>query len=155
MEHPTQCSVAGCSEAYRCKGYCRTHYDRMRRHGNVMPKVRLRKPSPPPKPPRFVSYNLAHVRLKRKLGRASLFPCRRCGMQAEHWAYDHRDPDQLLGPPSPKSRYLYAYSIDPDHYVPLCRSCHFWFDNVCPVATPAVHAPACWCRTCMAVVAIG
>lgn len=65
-----------------------------------------------------VTYEAVHYRLLWDRGSASDNPCVKCGAQAEEWAYDHTDPDELT---DPKGR---AYSLDQGRYFPLCISCH-------------------------------
>lgn len=71
-----------------------------------------------------VKYRGAHMRVEALRGKARAYPCvsERCfafGVHAIHWAYDGKDPDELVcemrGVP---------YSTKPAHYRPLCRSCH-------------------------------
>ena len=67
------------------------------------------------------SYGAVHLRLKTDLGPASNYRCVDCGMQAQHWSYNHDDPREMrseLGP----------YSADASHYSPRCVSCHKLFD---------------------------
>jgi hypothetical protein len=65
----------------------------------------------------MVSYIRVHMRLKEDVGPASNFQCP-CGAPADEWAYDHEDPSPLLN-----ERGL-LYSLDPAHYIPMCRRCH-------------------------------
>lgn len=73
--------------------------------------------------PAHVSYGAAHGRVHKARGPASDYPCVRCGGQARDWAYDHADPDvrydvQIHSP----------FSLDPNHYQPMCVQCHRRFD---------------------------
>jgi hypothetical protein len=45
-----------------------------------------------------------------------------CGKTAQHWAYDHLDPDELV------SERGYPYSLDPCHYFPTCVADHKAWD---------------------------
>jgi rubredoxin len=69
-------------------------------------------------------YQFAHYKVYRLRGRARNYPCQYCGRQAHHWAYDHADPDERQDP-----RRGGPYSLNPDHYLPLCGSCHKHLDN--------------------------
>jgi hypothetical protein len=64
-----------------------------------------------------VGYNAIHQRLKRDRGPASEQWCTDCGGPAMDWAYDHLDPDELMGKDGP-------YSLDLAHYRARCRRCH-------------------------------
>jgi len=39
----SKCSVDGCDDLAHAKGYCRTHYNRLWRHGTLDPKVKTPK----------------------------------------------------------------------------------------------------------------
>lgn len=81
---------------------------------------------PDPRRKELLTYDGAHSRVKGQRGSASGHLCR-CGDQAEQWAYSHADFKQRADPEGrEKGR---AYSINPDRYVPMCRSCHSRFDN--------------------------
>lgn len=73
-----------------------------------------------------VGYTQAHERIRRLRGPASTYQCAHCTARADDWAYDHADPDERreLG-----KRDAGPYSLDPDHYVPLCTACHMRFDS--------------------------
>jgi hypothetical protein len=64
-----------------------------------------------------VSYRSVHRRVETSRGEASQYTCP-CGSQAAEWAYDHLDPDEKI------SKDLVRYSLDPDHYLPMCIPCH-------------------------------
>jgi len=48
--------------------------------------------------------------------------CASCGAAADHWAYDHTDPNERR---DDRGR---PYSTDLDRYRPLCKTCHRRFD---------------------------
>ena len=75
-----------------------------------------------------IGYKAAHRRIVRAYGKASDYECMMCtdGQPASDWAYMH-DDDAALTSYAPDS-YGFAYSLDPDSYQPLCRSCHLKFD---------------------------
>ncbi|MEV4492713.1 hypothetical protein AB0K04_21670 [Micromonospora coxensis] len=81
---------------------------------------------PDPRRVELLTYDGAHNRVKALKGSASLYLCR-CGKQAEQWAYSHADYDERAMIKGREARK--PYSINPDHYVPLCRPCHTRFDN--------------------------
>lgn len=76
-----------------------------------------------------VTYRGAHIRVRIVRGRASEYRCQ-CGAQSEEWAYDHADPNALLEKVTmPRGNVREApYSLDPNHYIPMCKSCHSRFD---------------------------
>lgn len=68
-----------------------------------------------------VQYRMAHQRVRIARGPACNHMCR-CGQQADEWAYDHADPNELRSPEG------LPYSLDVDRYTPMCRPCHRLFD---------------------------
>ena len=102
------CATAGCpvqvvSGRARCNQHTRTHLE----------------PS--------TTYGAVHLRVGKARGKAATHACVHCDAQADEWAYDHKDPAEITGPTS--RGIVTTYSPDPDHYLPLCRSCHVRFDN--------------------------
>lgn len=69
----------------------------------------------------------AHHRVYAAKGRAMFWWCEHCDSRADGWAYDNRDPNELTAERVPGAKPL-RYSLDPDHYFPLCASCHASFD---------------------------
>lgn len=69
-----------------------------------------------------VGYMAVHQRLRRERGPASAQDCRHCEGKASDWAYDHGDPDHKMAKNGP-------YSVDLNHYIPLCRRCHKTLDH--------------------------
>lgn len=77
-----------------------------------------RKPARPASAPQRIStYEGAHRQVRRQRGKASAHACVECGNRADEWAYDHADPDEVQGE--------HPYSLKPEHYHPMCRSCHY------------------------------
>lgn len=72
------------------------------------------------------SYHQIHQRLKRERGRAAERDCAHCGDQAAHWAYDRKDPDEIKG--IAYGRRV-TWSLDRNHYIPLCGPCHRELDR--------------------------
>ena len=72
--------------------------------------------------------------LTRVRGKASQYNCAGCGGPAKQWAYDHADPDEKNGE--------HAFSLKPEHYDPLCLSCHSKRDYIQGNRTPCM-APNC------------
>lgn len=67
-----------------------------------------------------------HNELRRDLGSATTYPCMECGARAEHWAYDHADPDEVTA--DVYGQQL-TFSLNHAHYEPLCGPCHRLRDN--------------------------
>ena len=112
------------------RGYCRTHYERFRVHGDpdIVLKATLA-PRAGDQNPNWVGSAIkiggAHMRVKRARGAASSHTCVHCPKLAEDWAYDHTDPDEKF---ATKGGYTMPYSTRIDCYIPLCKSCHKRFD---------------------------
>lgn len=70
-----------------------------------------------------VGYNAMHDRLRRDRGPAADHDCADCGAPAVHWSYDHDDAAELV------DHLGFPYSLDADHYVPRCLSCHRRVDD--------------------------
>lgn len=76
------------------------------------------------------TYDGAHTRMKkgRGIGSASLYRCSAgCGRMARDWAYLHSDLDQRSDDETKEAGK--PYGTDPTHYAPLCRRCHYRFDQ--------------------------
>lgn len=73
-------------------------------------------------------YRSLHFRLNAARGHPHEHPCQNCGQQARDWAYDGKDPDELIGISNSSTGTTAPYSLNMDHYVPLCRSCHTLLD---------------------------
>lgn len=110
-----RCSIEGCEREPTARGWCRRHYQRWFRHGSTdLPQ------------PRDPTYSTVHRQLRRTKGRASDYPCVGCGEQAAEWAYDHLDPNERTGLVHGVPR---PYSANLDHYAPMCKTCHWRFDQ--------------------------
>lgn len=114
---PTKCNVDKCDRMASCKGYCGAHYRRWHRTGDPGPAA-IRPPR------RAKTYVGMHLKVARERGKATGHECARCGQQADDWAYDHSDPDERY-----RKDYGSPFSLDVDHYMPLCRLCHIEFDQ--------------------------
>lgn len=76
------------------------------------------------------SYMAVHHRLWRTRGRAKGKPCLGgCGGVADQWAYMHTDPNEVTGPTKAGREDARVYSLDLDHYSPLCYPCHVRLDQ--------------------------
>lgn len=110
------CSIEGCGKPIDGRGWCNAHYLRWRKSGDPLTPL-------PERGPTWVgdqvTYAGMHSRLRHFRGRARDQVCVDCGGRAEHWSYDHSDPnariDAATGLP---------FSPDVDRYMPRCRTCH-------------------------------
>lgn len=123
------CSVDGCEGQHEARGWCRTHYLRWKRTGDPLYVT------PPQKGAAHaqwkgsdIDYLGAHNRVRRAKGKASQFSCVKCGGKARDWAYDHGDPDELVGMTGPQAGM--PYSLDLERYQPMCKPCHNTFDRL-------------------------
>jgi hypothetical protein len=73
-----------------------------------------------------IVYATAHDRVRSDKGRVQDYPCIGCGNLADHWSYNHDDPDELHQ--EGLSAHPVAYSVKPEHYSPRCVTCHRRFD---------------------------
>lgn len=118
------CSVHGCEGEVKGQGLCGMHYERWSKHGDPTVVKKPGSPSGPTHPTwkgTDIGYTGAHRRVVRLRGPAAQYACVDCGKTAEDWSYDNADPNELIGS-DPWDGI--AYSADPAHYWPRCRSCH-------------------------------
>ena len=66
---------------------------------------------------------LHHERLRRMRGKASTHECIACGGPGYDWAYQYSDPSPLTDQSGA------VYSLNMDHYAPMCRKCHKHLDH--------------------------
>lgn len=122
-----QCTVEGCERDHYRAGICMLHYSRKARGKDLGPADA--------RPPgswnvkETIGYDGAHGRVRAKKGSASQYKCVGCGDAAAHWAYDNKDPDELVGTSGFRGEGL-RYSTNPDHYQPMCVPCHRRFDTL-------------------------
>jgi hypothetical protein len=117
--------MPGCDQPVLARGWCNKHYLRWYRKGDpaTEPNVLSGPAHYKWKPDSDLTYARVHQRIRRSLGQASQFQCwNDCGRQAQHWAYDHGDPDELIGKEGP-------YSVAADYYMALCVPCHSRMDR--------------------------
>lgn len=110
------CTVEDCTRPHYARAYCRVHYNRIMRHGDVSVVKR------PGWVGDDVTYKGVHRRLTRTRGKASGQTCAHCQAAAKHWAYDHTDDAERISPLG------YLFSLDLTRYIPLCYLCHKRFD---------------------------
>lgn len=121
-----RCAVAHCERTHFGHGYCQLHYYRLRMNGDPL---QTRPPGAQAGSDHHlwqgasITYRGLHLRLNRRRGRARTHRCVDCGQQAEHWAYNHKDPNPIV---DDKGR---TYSPDIHHYDPRCVTCHHAYDH--------------------------
>lgn len=71
------------------------------------------------------TYATAHSWIWDTKGPAAEHQCVQCGKTAQDWAYDGEDPLEVVAQFTHKGL---AYSLNPDHYQPMCKPCHSAFD---------------------------
>ena len=81
------------------------------------------------------TYQRTHTHLRQTKGSASKFACVRCGEKAREWAYSHGDPHELVEDGK-------AYSLDYDHYHPMCPVCHHEYDKPRAQMRQVMRAPS-------------
>jgi hypothetical protein len=101
------CTIEGCASPHSGLGWCKAHYDRWLRWGD---------PTYVPPASWPETYGGMHKRVGSERGSASHLTCE-CGAPAEHWAYDHQDPDERQSPRGP-------FSLKVEHYHAMCVPCH-------------------------------
>lgn len=127
LPSPRTCEIEGCGRPHIARGWCHTHYKRWQVHGDP------NRVDPPRHTPLFgtenpswkgngIGYVGAHVRVRKLRGPVQEYDCAHCGSAAAYWAYDHADSDELV------DERGCPYSPNPEHYIPLCGSCHKRFD---------------------------
>lgn len=114
------CKIDGCARPAEGRGWCNAHYLRWRATGD--PLTPLLEHAPAWRGD-AVGYSGLHRRLRKARGRVSELVCVECGNPAQHWAYDHADPDEKFD----AQRGL-PFSTDLDRYQPMCQPCHRRFD---------------------------
>jgi hypothetical protein len=127
---PETCTIDGCSKPHKGRGYCSTHWLRWRKHGDPMIKL----PNPGEAPGALnrlwrgadITYSHAHRRVRRVRGAAGDRACVVCQQKADHWAYDHGDPEEKFEVQAGKAL---AYSAKTEHYQPMCSACHWRLDR--------------------------
>lgn len=120
---PKPCHIEGCGREVNGLGLCDRHYQRYRKWGDPYysePDPKRGQDNPSWKN-HNIGYGTAHERVRAQRGKADEQPCCNCGRSAKHWAYDHEDPDERISEFGP-------FSVDPEHYLPMCVPCHKRFD---------------------------
>ena len=122
------CAVDGCNQVEDELGYCPKHAARVKRHGSPDVVIAHKDRNLPAGAAHHfwtgdqATYKAVHQRVAADRGPASDYSCIDCGGQAAQWSYDRNDAEER------QSDQGHPYSLDPDHYVPRCISCHKKFD---------------------------
>lgn len=120
-----RCTFDGCKGPHHAHGYCSTHWQRIKKHGDPLRVDSQDGENNPSWLGDEVGYYGAHERVRRLHGPASTHRCRICDKKARHWAYNHAAPEDRVaivrGVP-------YPYSPNPVYYIPLCVRCHKYLD---------------------------
>ena len=67
----------------------------------------------------MTAYGVVHYLLRQQHGAARDHLCASCLAPAAHWAYDHRDVFERVDVDTRQ-----VFSVNFDHYKPLCQRCH-------------------------------
>lgn len=120
------CVIEGCERPHAAREMCELHYRRaLRGHSDPGAELLRSGEHHPQWAGDDASYHAAHFRIYKARGKAREYTCI-CGAPAEEWAYDYKDPNERTGPVG--GGYVGVYSVDADHYDPMCRSCHRFRD---------------------------
>lgn len=118
-KQPELCMAPGCDRKPYSLGYCTTHVAQHRKHGRVQ-SIRIHTIWD------ACSYGAVHRRCTALWGPASQHSCVQCGKSAHEWAYDGTDPSELYHDSDfiDAVRSILPYSLFPEFYMPMCKSCH-------------------------------
>lgn len=117
------CGIESCGRPHRVRGLCLAHGQRVRVHGDPQTDKPLRSHASRNWKGEDVTYIGAHNRVTREHGKAVEWKCAcGCGRQANDWAYLGTDPAAKVDETGR------LYSVSPDHYAPLAKTCHRGFD---------------------------
>ena len=110
-----ECAAEGCTNPRGATaGYCPACYNRRREYGdpNAGPPRRKRRRESA-RTGATSEYHKNHVMVRKARGPAWRQQCAHCGGNANDWATIHDETGE-----------------QPDHYIPLCRSCHIRYDGL-------------------------
>ena len=130
-QRPTRepCRVGGCRNLDTGPhGLCAKHKSRLDRNGDpellVGPHVRFGEENPSWQG-KEIKYRAVHERVRSVWGSCREYRCVDCDAPANHWSYNHTDPDGFLVRHSNGKLYPAG---SPEHYSPRCVKCHKAFD---------------------------
>lgn len=118
--NPVPCSIEGCGKDRDASGgtLCSAHLARVRRRGGVGGVHTRTRGSDE------ITYEGAHIRLRKARGKAHTHACVRCGEQAREWAFIHGSPNPRPAGSRADGKPHGPWSLDLSHYEPLCALCH-------------------------------
>lgn len=113
------CDIEDCGRKHHSHGYCDKHARRLRRHGDAETYLYNHR-----------TYVNQHRYMKVQFGSAKMHDCSNCGSDAYDYALvkEWIPEGQLMIGRNGHGIYQ-MYSMDPGHYITLCRRCHSLFDN--------------------------
>lgn len=76
----------------------------------------------------ITTYKGIHSKLRRLWGAASWYLCVECPERARDWAYNHKDPNEMMDTFGPAAGLLFSPSVE--FYLPLCGECHRALDGI-------------------------
>lgn len=122
-------------------GYCGMHWQRFYHEKPVDRSWKNRGAWPIHMQPVPVRYTTTHSRVRKLWGSAKQYPCIECGADAQDWAYDGTDPDELYLTAG-AGRGHQKCSAWPEFYMPMCRKCHRGRDGA--VQRQELHEYRAW-----------
>jgi hypothetical protein len=122
-----ECKIDGCTDKSTSLGMCPTHYHRIKKYGNPDTVLHVQAKGKLSHADVWVTYRGAHTRVERSRGKAKDMSCAwsECQSQADEWAYDNNDPNEVTNIVRGCER---RYSLLPEHYMPLCKKHHELYD---------------------------
>lgn len=125
-KYPPVCAVDECDKPHHAHGYCSRHSSAYMNHGDPLVVVGVTNHIGRPPKGGVTGYAGTHRNVKRLRGPASDHTCIECGEQAQEWAYMGGGGDwELTTRPDLRREHPgLKYSLDPDHYEPMCKRCH-------------------------------
>jgi len=117
---PQPCSVEDCGKGRAPEGgsLCSAHRTRQKRTGSVGDTYTRTRGGDD------ITYEGAHIRLRKARGKARSHDCARCGEPAREWAFIHGSPNPRPAGNRADGKPHGPWSLDLSHYEPLCALCH-------------------------------
>lgn len=115
------CAVADCHDPHQAGGLCQRHYRRARHSARPLEAEFIIHPVPR----ELLTYNALHIRIRDQRGAAADLACITCGGPAQHWAYQHNDPDEMQ---DAETGLVFSEDVE-GCYEPMCVPCHIRWDR--------------------------